>query len=149
MFGLTPFNRNEVAKRNGDDYLDLFNLMDDFFNDSFPSNRFLRNDTFKIDVKDQDNEYVVEAELPGFKKEEINVEVNDDHLSISALRKEEADDSKGRYIHRERKSTAVKRSLYLKDIHAEDIKAKFEDGLLTINLPKVTSEPEGRTIDIE
>lgn len=149
MFGLTPFNRNEVTKANRGDYVDIFNLMDDFFSDSFPTTRMLRNDTFKIDVRDEDNTYVVEAELPGFKKEEIHLDMNDDTLCISASKSEEKEDKQHKYIHRERKATSVKRSIYLKDINADEIKASFDDGLLTVTLPKFIEEKKGTIIDIE
>lgn len=149
MFGLTPFNRNEVTKSNRGDYVDIFNLMDDFFNDSFPSTRLLRNDTFKIDVRDEEKAYIVEAELPGFKKEEIHLDMNEDTLSISASKSEEKEENKPKYIHRERKATSVKRSIYLKDINPEEIKASFDDGLLTVSLPKLVNEKKSTSINIE
>lgn len=70
--------------------------MDDFFNDSLPTARTLRNDTFKIDVKEEDNTYIVEAELPGFRKEDIKLDMNDDTLSISASRTLETEDKKAK-----------------------------------------------------
>ncbi len=149
MFGLTPFNRNEISRNNRSDYLDLFNLMDDFFSNSLPSSRLLKNDTFKIDVRDEDNSYVVEAELPGFTKEEINLDINEDYLSISASKTEKKDETNQRYIHRERKATSVKRSIYLKDISPDDINAKFENGLLIVNIPKYVNETKNRSIKID
>jgi len=149
MFGLTPFNRNEIVKSNERDFADIFNLMDDFFNDSYPSTRMLRNDTFKVDVRDDEQSYVVEAELPGFSKDEIKVDVNEDTLSISASMTQDKEDQNAKYIHKERKSTSVKRSIYLKDINPDEIKASYDNGLLKISLPKYINEKKATSIKIE
>jgi HSP20 family protein len=119
-------SRNELSKGSRGDYVDIFNLMDDLFNDGLPSTRVLRNDTFKIDVRNKEEKYIVDAELPGFTKDEIQLDMNEETLSISASKSEDSEDKKGSYIHRERKSTSVKRSIYLKDIDLDNIKASFE-----------------------
>lgn len=149
MFGLTPFNSNTITKSNRNDYLDLFNLMDNFFNESIPSTRVLRNDTFKIDVKDNEKAYLIDAELPGFKKEELQINMENDCLTISAEKSEENEETKDKYIHKERKSSLVKRTIYLKDVSPENIKASFENGLLTITVPKLTKESNTKAIEIE
>ncbi len=135
MFGLTPFNRN-VATRNTNQMTDFYNVIDDFFNDSFFPLRTLRNDTFKVDIKETDKDYFIEAELPGVKKEEIQLDYKDDRLIISVQRKEEINQDKDNYIHRERRMASMQRSIYLRDINEEAIEAKLEEGVLKISIPK-------------
>lgn len=131
MFGLTPFNRNRALTNTGAN--DFYNAIDDFFNDSFmPLRSFLSNDTFKIDIKETEGAYLVEAEMPGIKKEEIQLDYHNDSLIISVQRQEEINEDKDNYIHRERRMSAMQRSIYLKDINEESIEAKLEDGILKI-----------------
>ena len=135
MFELTPFNNRSLRNRRSD-FVDVFNIMDDFFNnDFFPANSFKYN-TFKIDVKDSDTEYLIEAELPGIEKEEVNLDYNDGVLVISVEKNEEVKEEKENYIHKERRVAAMKRALQLKDVKEEEISAKLENGVLKITLPK-------------
>lgn len=134
MFGLTPFNRNRALSNTGVN--DFYNAIDDFFNDSFMPLRSLRNDTFKIDIKETDGAYLVEAEMPGIKKEEIQLDYYNDSLIIFVQKQEEINEDKDNYIHRERRMSAMQRSIYLKDINEEAIEAKLEDGILKVIAPK-------------
>ena len=96
------------------------------------------------DIKESDKEYELEMDLPGFKKDEISVELNDGYLTISAakgLDKDEAESKaeakKGNYIRRERYSGACQRSFYVgEEITQDDIKASFKHGILTLTIPK-------------
>ena len=96
------------------------------------------------DIKESDNGYEMEIDLPGFKKDEITVELNDGYLTISAAKRLDKDEAeskeeakKGNYIRRERYSGACQRSFYVGDaITQEDIKASFKHGILTLNIPK-------------
>lgn len=136
MLGLTPFSKNQLQKRNGYDLMDFYNMFDDFFDDGLFGVRNLRNDTFKMDVKEQEQGYLIEAELPGIKKEEIKLDYQDGRLMISISRQEEVNEEKENYIHRERRTSSMQRSLYLKDVNIQGIEAKLEDGVLKISLPK-------------
>jgi len=136
MAALTPFGRNEIQKKEGRDFVDFYAMMDDFFNGNVMGGKGLKADTFKLDVKDQGNSFLVEAEMPGVKKEEIQIEYQDDHLIISVSQVEETKEEKPNYIHRERRSSAMQRSIYLKDINAEKVDAQLVDGVLKIVLPK-------------
>ena len=92
----------------------------------------------KTDVKETEDAYEVDVDLPGFKKEEISLDVKDGYLTISAqkgLDKDE-EDKKGRVLRQERYSGVCTRSFYVGDVKAEDVKAKYESGVLTIVLPK-------------
>ena len=97
----------------------------------------------KTDVRETEDTYELDIDLPGFKKEEVNLELKDGYLTIQAakgLDKEEPE-KKGKYIRQERYAGAMQRSFYIGDTVTEaDVKAKFEDGVLNICVPK--AEPK-------
>lgn len=119
---------------------------EDLFNDwfSFPDidKKFYGKSTdqvMKTDIKEKDNEYEVDIELPGFKKEDVKAELKDGYLTISAAKNVNNDEKKedGKYIRKERFSGNVSRSFYVgEDMTQEDIHAKFEDGILKLTVPK-------------
>jgi len=94
----------------------------------------------KTDVRETDNSYEVDIDLPGFKKDEIEAKLENGYLTISAakgLDKEEKDEKDGKYIRKERYSGAMSRSFYVGDeLKQEDIKAKYQDGILKLSVPK-------------
>lgn len=99
----------------------------------------------KTDVKELDDGFNLDIELPGYKKEDLQLELKEGYLNVSATtNKEINDDSKnGHYIRRERYVGTSSRSFYVGDeITQEDIKAKFEDGILKIFVPKKEKQPE-------
>jgi HSP20 family protein len=147
MSGLVPFNRKRGLKPRGFD--DFYNVLDDFFNDSWLTSKSVSYGTFKVDIQDKENEYLVEAELPGVQKEEVDIGINDGRLSISIKREENIEEDKKNYIHKERKICSMERAMYLEDAKSEDIKAKLENGVLTIIVPKKEKEDRARKIDIE
>ena len=122
------------------------NLFDEFFNDAFDDSFFSgknplygrhAKNLMKTDIKEHKNCYKIAVDLPGFKKDEIKVELKDEYLTVSAakgLDKDEED--KGRFIRRERYAGACSRSFYVGDVTNDEIKCKFEFGVLTITLPK-------------
>ena len=140
------------------------NLVDDFFND-FDRNFFRhgfrapahmeRTNLMKTDVTETDAGYDLDVELPGYKKEDLTLELNAGYLNISAERKSENEekDTEGRVIRRERYAGSMTRSFYVgEDITEEDIKARFEDGILKLHVPKKVVEeqiPEKKYIAIE
>ena len=120
----------------------LFN--DDWMNFGFPEvDKALygkhASHEMKTDVKETDSGYEVDIDLPGFKKDEINVQLDNGYLSISAakgLDKEEKN-KEGKYIRKERYAGAMSRSFYVGDaLTQEDIKAKYESGILRLSIPK-------------
>lgn len=147
MAGLIPFNRKNDLMTTG--FGDLQNMLDDFFADSWPMRRSLAGDTFKLDVQDNENEYIVEAELPGIGKEHINLSLVDGKLCISVNKEEVQEDKDKNYIHRERRYSSMARNIFLQDADAEGIKAKLNDGVLTISVPKKTIEDRSKMIEIE
>ncbi len=146
MAGLVPFNRKN--KLIGPSFEDFYGMLDDFFSDDIVPRRSLIRDTFKLDVEEKDKEYVIEAELPGVKKEEVSLEINEGHLRISIKREETIDEEKRNFVHKERRYSSMTRSLYLKDAKSEDIKAKLDNGVLYITVPKKESD-KGMTNKIE
>lgn len=139
MFFLKPLS-NSIAKTNKT----FSEIIDDFFNDSY----FPIYDSFKIDIKENDNAYLIEAEMPGIKKDEIRIEYKDDQLIISVHKENKIDEEKENYIHKERRMSSMRRSFYLKGVKEEEISAKLEDGILTITAPKSISS-YNRVIEIK
>lgn len=146
MSGLVPFNKRNLIP-SADDFN---NLIEDFFNDrSFPM-RSLSQDTFKMDVSEDETSYTVDAEMPGIKKDEIDLSINDGYLTISVEREETDENEDKKMLHRERRYTSMKRSLYLNNAAEDDISAKLEDGILKLTIPKIKYENEGqKKIEIE
>lgn len=157
MAGWAPFN-----KRRGNDVnpnsVRPFNMLDDFFDETFsgfPSlNQNPPHDSFKLDVSETEHEYIVEAELPDIKKEEITLELYESTLSISVERIEEKEpvDSEKFYLHKERHLSSMRRSVYLEhaDSDSTGLHARLEDGMLKVTIPKLKQGTEkSRKIDIE
>ena len=127
------------------------NLFDDFFDDSIHKNFFGGHDPLygkhaknlmKTDVRELDHSYEVDIDLPGFQKDEVNLELRDGYLTVSAskgLNKEQKDEE-GRYIRQERYSGACSRSFYVGDVKPEEVHAKYEDGILKLSVPKVEEQ---------
>ena len=143
MFGLTPYERYNTLGN-----YDIFKEMEDFGKNFWQYGKA----DFKTDIIDKGKEYVLEAELPGFKKEDISVDVKDGYLTISATRNEEKDEKneKGEYIRRERRYGSFSRSFDISQIDQAGISAGFENGVLKLVLPKINShEKEIKKIEIK
>jgi HSP20 family protein len=148
MAGLIPFNKN-LPSFPPKGFEDFYNMLDDFFSDSWSPRRSLLGDTFKIDVQDDGQEYLIDAELPGVRKEEISLELNDGKLSIRVQKEENVEQKKKNFIHKERRFSSMQRCVYLADAKTEGINAKLEDGVLKIMIPKAVKADNSRRIEIE
>lgn len=126
-----PMTKKMVSPQNN--FYSMKNIFDDFFDD-FPVVS-VKND-MKIDLKENDNEYILEAELAGIKKENIKLDIEDNKLVISANIEEKKEEEKDNYIHRERRCSSLSRMIYLPNIDEESIKAKYNDGILSVTIPK-------------
>ena len=148
MTGLVPFNRrkNDLLDTR---FTDFGNMLDDFFTVGWPFPRSLAADTFKIDVQEKEKEYLIEAELPGFNKDEVKVEVEEGHLKIAVNKEETVEEKDKNYIHRERKCTSMQRNIHLGEAAAEGIKAKLDNGVLTIVVPKKEKVDITVKVDVE
>ncbi len=133
-----------------------FDLFDEFFDDPF----FHKEDKhphpmamMKTDVRENDNSYIIDVDLPGFQKDNIKVDVEDGYLNISAsMDNTEEEKDKGKFIRRERFVGECSRSFYVgEQVQSEDIKASFKNGILTLEIPKVEEEeklPEKKYVQI-
>jgi len=151
MPGLIPFNRkNHNLARAGAGFEDFYNMLDDFFNDSLtPSSRNLQRDSFKLDIEEKEAEYLIAAEMPGIKRDEIDLSIEDENLCISVNRTEESSKEEKNFVHRERRASSMSRRVRLADAKLDEIKAKLEDGILSVSIPKAIKESTSRKIDIE
>ena len=129
------------------------NLFDDNWMD-FPfdrdfwgrTNNKTTKNLMKTDIREHDAGYELDIDLPGFKKDEITIDLDNGYLTISAAKGLDKDeqDKKGKYIRKERYAGAVQRSFYVGDaVTEEDVKAKFEDGILRLSIPK----KDARTVE--
>lgn len=151
MSGLVPFNRKNksLISRDFDDFGDFYNMVDDFFNFNWPTRKNFMRDSFKVDVQEDEKNYLVEAELPGIEKNEVNIEMNEGRLNISVKREESINEEKKNYIHKERRYSSMSRSIYLEDAKSDGIKANLENGVLKITVPKESKPSNTKKIDIE
>ena len=139
MFDLTPYvfgNRSFAA-------FDPFKEMEEF------EKRFFSNDmralpAFRTDIRETEQAYILEADLPGFSKEDIHAEIKDGYLTIRAERQalSEDKDEKNSYLRRERSYGSFSRSFDLSGIRVEDITASYKDGVLSLTLPKAQPKKE-------
>lgn len=147
MSRLVPFNRWGLRRN---DFEDFYNMLDDFFSDTWWPVRNLARDTFKLDIQENEREYCVEAELPGVTKEQINLQLKDDgRLTIAVEREENIQEDKKNYVHRERRYSSMQRSIYLRDAKTEGVKAKLQDGVLKITVPKQETHNDTFHIEID
>ncbi|SDC35115.1 HSP20 family protein [Pelagirhabdus alkalitolerans] len=93
-------------------------------------------DAPKVDVKDKNDHYEIDAELPGFEKDDVVVEYKDQYLTIEGRREESVEKEDDDFVRRERSFGSFKRSFYVGDIDESDIKGSFKNGLLTLKVPK-------------
>ena len=142
MFGMLPFERND------DNVFDTF--------DNFARNFFRSSNTdlpaFRTDIRDAGDRFVLEAELPGFNKEDISLDLKDGILTIRAEHREDKDekDKQGNYIRRERRFGSFSRSFDVTGIDEGGITAAYNHGILELNLPKAQpAVPETKRIAIE
>ena len=145
MYSLTPFRRS-VSR-------DLMNPFptDRFFRSFFDMSDMVGSAGFRVDVRDEGDAFRLEAELPGVPKDKINLSLDEDTLVISAELNEEKKEERSGYLYSERRTGHVERRFNLEGIHAEGIAADYENGVLTVTLPKeqpVEKEKENRRIDI-
>jgi len=129
------------------------NHFDDFFDHPFDMHRPPMPPVMKTDVKETETGFELLIDLPGIKKEDVKAELHDGQLTITASAQNENDeqDKDGKYIRRERFSGTYSRSFFVgKDVTEDDIKAKFTDGVLKLDIPKKDSaQPEKKLIHIE
>lgn len=120
-------------------------LLDDFSN-IFNGNMFSNN--MRTDISENENEYTLDIEMPGVKKDEININFEDNSLIIE-IKQEKNNESNDSYIRKERAALNIRRSYYLENIDENSIKAKLNDGILKVIVPKKELIENKKTINIE
>lgn len=140
--------KNYVTKRNDD--LFGFNFFDNLFDDFFaPTVYKKRFSDMRTDVRETENAYELSVDMPGFDKSDIKLSLNDGYLNIQASREEKQEDERN-YVKRERSLTCSRSYFVGYDVTEEDVKAKYENGTLNINVPKKQSkEIPVKNIEIE
>ena len=139
---MVPYNTN----RGSSSLMDLFN---EFERSVFGENG-RRLPMFSTDIKDEGGHYLLQAELPGFQKEDIDLDVKDGVLTISASHQQESEETQGNYLCRERRSGSFSRSFSLDGIQEDGITAAYQNGVLELKLPKRQEVlPQSRKIAIQ
>ena len=144
MFELIPFDRTIRHMTNFDPFRELDNMERSFFgNGSVVS-------AFRTDVSDTGDAFKLEAELPGFSKDDIKIDIENDCLTISAERKIDDEDKKKNFVKRERFYGSYSRSFDVTGIDTDAIEASYNDGVLTLTMPKKKAEvPASRRLEIK
>lgn len=141
MFDLIPFER-----RTGN----MFDYLDRMMNDSFFGGMDRELSPCRTDILDKGDKYVLKADMPGFNKEDIKIDIAGNQLTITAEHKEETKDEQKNYIRRERRYGALTRSFDIEGINADGIGASYENGVLQLELPKmVETKPAARSVEIK
>lgn len=152
MFKRDARNQNRGIIKERDPFDKLFDsFFNDFDEDFFAplGNLNARLNCFQVDVQDYDNYYIIEADLPGMKKEDVQVEYDKNYLTILACRKDQNEQKKEKYIRRERRIGKFKRSFYIENIDIDKVQAQFEEGVLKIKLEKIEPSGNKKVIDIK
>lgn len=122
---------------------------DDFFDDFLPIERKeFRNESMKCDIYEKDGKYNLEMDLPGFEKNDINIECENGYLTITASKSHEKKDDSKKYIRQERSYAKYQRSFYIGDIDSKDINAEFKNGILNVVVPVLDKKESKSKIEI-
>ena len=146
MFELIPFDRrgSRVSA------YDPFRMLDEMERSFFGGNNHPAMSTFRTDVTDTGDAFVLDAELPGFKKEDIKIDVENDCLTISAERKLDEEEKQKNFIKRERFYGSFSRSFDVSGVNVDGIEAAYNDGVLKLTMPKkVETVPPTRRLEIK
>ena len=139
MLRLVPYKKNGFERT----FDDLFHMMDNFWQNENAITHF------NLDVSETEESYLIEAELPGVKKDHINLDVKDDLLTIHVKEENSEEKEEKNYIRKERRVSEMSRSLRFNDVNLDNIQAKLEDGILKIHLPKLKLVENKKRIEIE
>ncbi len=150
MFEMRPYNRrNHIANYNPFREIDEFEK--NFFND-FPTFTDGALTEFRTDIADNGDSYLLEADLPGFDKNDIKIDINGDCLTIKAERHSEHEekDKKGKYLRCERLYGSYSRQFDVSGVETDKIKAKYDNGVLSLTMPKKADQtPDTKHLEIE
>lgn len=138
-------NKNMVPGRS---YRQLPSMFQHFFDDEFPSlftdEVYSLSRAMRADIHETEDSYIVEIEAPGLKKEQIDVRLESNILTITAKHEQQGEDNRKNYIRRERRLGQISRSFHVQDVQEDAISAHYDNGMLCVALPKINkSHPEG------
>ncbi len=137
MYTLIPFRGRRDLGRSLTNSL----LNDSFFRSFFDMSDFMGSAGFRVDIKDKQDHYLLEAELPGVNEDQIDLTVDNDVLTITANALKEHKEEKDNYLYCERRAGRMERSFSLEGILQDNISADYKNGVLTVRLPKNAPEP--------
>lgn len=143
MFELIPFERSIRSMNSYSPFRQMEEMQRSFFNAANASS------LFRTDVSDMGEYYRLEAELPGFSKEDINISIEDERMTISVQRKQDSEENKPNYVRRERFYGTYSRSFDLSGIDSDKISASYNNGVLSLDMPKLSpAVPASRRLEI-
>ena len=138
---LVPYGR-EIERP-----IEMFNMMDEFFNSSLNNQESKKG--FKLDVLENDQAFIVEGELPGIDRKDINIDFENNLLKIVVEQQADESVEEKNYIYRERKHYSMERVLRFKNVNHESIEARLENGILTVTIPKQEVVDNKKKIEIQ
>lgn len=150
MFGLTPYERRNRDLRAADRRPDADLFFDSFFRDALYPYSSVSLGQIRVDIRENEKEFIIDADLPGVARDQISLETRDGSLILS-IHVDEKQETKGEgYICRERRTGTRARAFSLENIREDKITASLKDGILTVTLPKTEPAlPDSRKIEIE
>jgi len=148
MFPIRPFRRRNRQQLPSEEWHPWANFPQSI--QEFLESGFDWDQTMKVDIQDKEDEYVLEAEVPGANKDNIDIDVHDDYLTIRVRHEDVHEEKQENFIRKERRTSSCQRSFYVGDVNTEAIEAKYEDGVLRLHLPKLEpGSSRRRKIDIQ
>lgn len=151
MFGLVPFDRRHRGLQSSENNsLDLNSMFENFFNDAVFPSFYSHSGQMRVDIRETEKAFLLDADMPGVSKNQISLDIDDDRLTIQVSQDEQQEDRQENYIRRERTARTLTRSFGLSNIDQDKIKASLDNGVLHIELPKSDiQKARGRQIEIE
>ncbi|KYH34095.1 18 kDa heat shock protein [Clostridium tepidiprofundi DSM 19306] len=137
MFDMIPYRKNKNLVTRDDMFEQFFN---NFFDNSLLEPFNFAKNSFKVDLKENNDNYVVEADLPGVDKNNIDITYENNYLTIRAKREDKIEETKDNYIRHERHYGEFRRSFYIDNVDENNIQASFNNGVLNITLPKLSDD---------
>lgn len=145
MFDLVPFRRDKNFRSLIPD-----GLWENFFQNGFPDMMEYAGKSMRVDIREENDRYLIEADLPGFNKEDIGIQLNDNRITITAEQNHDIEEKGENYLRRERRSGKLARSFIVDNVKHDEVSASYENGVLRVTLPKQNKgTPRQKKIDIQ
>ncbi|MDD2574089.1 MAG: Hsp20/alpha crystallin family protein [Bacillota bacterium] len=145
MFDLTPFRKDKSYRGLIPD-----GLWENFFETGFPATMDYTLKGMRVDIREEEDRYLLEADLPGFNKDDIGIQLKDNIITITAQHNEDFEEKGDSYLRRERRSGRLIRNFMVDNVKQDSVSAKYENGVLKVLLPKENKRPiREKRIDIQ